>query len=83
MATTHSSENPTEHAGRGLLDRRLVFLLGKGGVGRSTLAAALGLQPGIEPLTTLCFGVPASDSAATNASVRLAFILSLLCGNYI
>jgi anion-transporting ArsA/GET3 family ATPase len=26
-----------------LLDRRLVFLLGKGGVGRSTLAAALGL----------------------------------------
>jgi anion-transporting ArsA/GET3 family ATPase len=27
---------------RGLLDRRLVFLLGKGGVGRSTLAAALG-----------------------------------------
>ena len=43
MATTHSSANPTEHAGRGLLDRRLVFLLGKGGVGRSTLAAALGL----------------------------------------
>jgi anion-transporting ArsA/GET3 family ATPase len=31
------------HAGRGLLDRRLVFLLGKGGVGRSTLAAALGV----------------------------------------
>jgi anion-transporting ArsA/GET3 family ATPase len=30
-------------AGRGLLDRRLVFLLGKGGVGRSTLAAALGV----------------------------------------
>ena len=43
MATTHASANPTEHAGRGLLDRRLVFLLGKGGVGRSTLAAALGL----------------------------------------
>jgi anion-transporting ArsA/GET3 family ATPase len=41
--TTQSSANPTEHAGRGLLDRRLVFLLGKGGVGRSTLAAALGL----------------------------------------
>jgi anion-transporting ArsA/GET3 family ATPase len=41
--TTHSSANPTEHAGRGLLDRRLVFLLGKGGVGRSTLAAALGV----------------------------------------
>jgi anion-transporting ArsA/GET3 family ATPase len=33
----------TDTAGRGLLDRRLVFLLGKGGVGRSTLAAALGL----------------------------------------
>ena len=43
MATTHASANPTEHVGRGLLDRRLVFLLGKGGVGRSTLAAALGL----------------------------------------
>lgn len=43
MATTQTSANPTEHAGRGLLDRRLVFLLGKGGVGRSTLAAALGL----------------------------------------
>jgi anion-transporting ArsA/GET3 family ATPase len=43
VATTHASANPTEHAGRGLLDRRLVFLLGKGGVGRSTLAAALGL----------------------------------------
>jgi anion-transporting ArsA/GET3 family ATPase len=41
--TTQPSANPTEHAGRGLLDRRLVFLLGKGGVGRSTLAAALGL----------------------------------------
>jgi anion-transporting ArsA/GET3 family ATPase len=43
VATTQPSANRTEHAGRGLLDRRLVFLLGKGGVGRSTLAAALGL----------------------------------------
>ena len=43
MATTQPSANTTEHGGRGLLDRRLVFLLGKGGVGRSTLAAALGL----------------------------------------
>ncbi len=33
----------TERPARRLLDRRLVFLLGKGGVGRSTLAAALGL----------------------------------------
>jgi anion-transporting ArsA/GET3 family ATPase len=41
--TTPQSANRTNHAGRGLLDRRLVFLLGKGGVGRSTLAAALGL----------------------------------------
>jgi anion-transporting ArsA/GET3 family ATPase len=41
--TTPPSTNRTEHVGRGLLDRRLVFLLGKGGVGRSTLAAALGL----------------------------------------
>ena len=41
--TTQPSVNTTEHAGRGLLDRRLVFLLGKGGVGRSTLSAALGL----------------------------------------
>jgi anion-transporting ArsA/GET3 family ATPase len=43
VATTQPSANRTERAGRGLLDRRLVFLLGKGGVGRSTLAAALGL----------------------------------------
>ncbi len=41
--TTLPSANPTVRAGRGLLDRRLVFLLGKGGVGRSTVAAALGL----------------------------------------
>jgi anion-transporting ArsA/GET3 family ATPase len=41
--TTLASANRTEQAGRGLLDRRLVFLLGKGGVGRSTLAAAFGL----------------------------------------
>jgi anion-transporting ArsA/GET3 family ATPase len=33
----------TDTSSRRLLDRRLVFLLGKGGVGRSTLAAALGL----------------------------------------
>ncbi len=43
MATSPPPAHPTEHAGRGLLDRRLLFLLGKGGVGRSTLAAALGL----------------------------------------
>src|SRR5271165_5796411 len=42
-STTQPSANRTEQAGRGLLDRRLVFLLGKGGVGRSTLAAAFGL----------------------------------------
>ena len=34
---------PTDSPARRLLDRRLVFLLGKGGVGRSTVAAALGL----------------------------------------
>ena len=34
---------PTDSPARRLLDRRLVFLLGKGGVGRSTIAAALGL----------------------------------------
>jgi anion-transporting ArsA/GET3 family ATPase len=43
VATTRHPVNPPEHAAPGLLDRRLVFLLGKGGVGRSTLAAALGL----------------------------------------
>jgi anion-transporting ArsA/GET3 family ATPase len=43
VATIQPPANPPEHAGPGLLDRRLVFLLGKGGVGRSTLAAALGL----------------------------------------
>lgn len=39
MASPSSTDTPT----RRLLDRRLVFLLGKGGVGRSTVAAALGL----------------------------------------
>jgi anion-transporting ArsA/GET3 family ATPase len=34
---------PTDSAAPALLDRRLVFVLGKGGVGRSTVAAALGL----------------------------------------
>jgi anion-transporting ArsA/GET3 family ATPase len=43
VATIQPSANTTERAGGGLLDRRLVFLLGKGGVGRSTLAAAIGL----------------------------------------
>jgi len=33
----------TDSRARRLLDRRLVFLLGKGGVGRSTVSAALGL----------------------------------------
>ena len=39
MAPLPSTDTPTPR----LLDRRLVFLLGKGGVGRSTVAAALGL----------------------------------------
>jgi anion-transporting ArsA/GET3 family ATPase len=43
VATILASANTTERAGGGLLERRLLFLLGKGGVGRSTLAAALGL----------------------------------------
>ncbi len=43
MATSPQPANSGGDAGRGLLDRRLLFLLGKGGVGRSTLAAALGL----------------------------------------
>ena len=43
MDTIRPPANTTERAGLRLLDRRLVFLLGKGGVGRSTLAAAMGL----------------------------------------
>ena len=39
MAPLTSTDSPAPR----LLDRRLVFLLGKGGVGRSTVAAALGL----------------------------------------
>jgi anion-transporting ArsA/GET3 family ATPase len=39
MNAAPASHSPTP----GLLERRLVFLLGKGGVGRSTLAAALGV----------------------------------------
>jgi anion-transporting ArsA/GET3 family ATPase len=41
--TIRPPANTTQPAGRRLLERRLVFLLGKGGVGRSTLAAALGV----------------------------------------
>jgi len=43
VGTIQPPANTTERAGARLLDRRLVFLLGKGGVGRSTLAAAIGL----------------------------------------
>ena len=43
MDTIRPPANTTEPAGPRLLERRLVFLLGKGGVGRSTLAAALGV----------------------------------------
>jgi anion-transporting ArsA/GET3 family ATPase len=43
VATIPPPADTPKHEGRGLLDRRLVFLIGKGGVGRSTLAAALGL----------------------------------------
>lgn len=39
LAPLTSTDSPAPR----LLDRRLVFLLGKGGVGRSTVAAALGL----------------------------------------
>jgi anion-transporting ArsA/GET3 family ATPase len=43
VATTQPTANRNEHAGQGLLARRLLFVLGKGGVGRSTVAAALGM----------------------------------------
>lgn len=38
----HPAPSPVPHAPR-LLERRLVFVLGKGGVGRSTVATALGV----------------------------------------
>jgi anion-transporting ArsA/GET3 family ATPase len=43
VSTIRSSANSMQSSGPRLLERRLVFLLGKGGVGRSTIAAALGL----------------------------------------
>ena len=43
MGTIRPPATTTAPARQGLLERRLVFLLGKGGVGRSTLAAALGV----------------------------------------
>ncbi|HEY7967096.1 MAG TPA: ArsA-related P-loop ATPase [Solirubrobacteraceae bacterium] len=43
MDTIRPPANTPDPARLGLLERRLVFLLGKGGVGRSTLAAAFGV----------------------------------------
>jgi anion-transporting ArsA/GET3 family ATPase len=43
VGTIRPTANSTQRSGPALLDRRLVFLLGKGGVGRSTVAAALGV----------------------------------------
>jgi len=43
VSTIRSSANSMQSSGPRLLQRRLVFLLGKGGVGRSTIAAALGV----------------------------------------
>jgi anion-transporting ArsA/GET3 family ATPase len=43
VGTIRPTANSSQRSGPRLLDRRLVFLLGKGGVGRSTVAAALGV----------------------------------------
>jgi anion-transporting ArsA/GET3 family ATPase len=43
VSTIRSTANSTQSTGPRLLERRLVFLLGKGGVGRSTIAAAIGV----------------------------------------
>ena len=43
MGTIDAAADSTKRHGPGLLERRLVFLLGKGGVGRSTVAAAIGV----------------------------------------
>jgi anion-transporting ArsA/GET3 family ATPase len=43
VGTIRASANSTQTSAPRLLERRLVFLLGKGGVGRSTIAAALGV----------------------------------------
>src|SRR3954451_20303418 len=42
-STTPRSGGPAIAAGRPLLDHRLVYVSGKGGVGKSTIAAALGV----------------------------------------
>jgi anion-transporting ArsA/GET3 family ATPase len=43
VSTIRPTADSTQQRSPRLLDRRLVFLLGKGGVGRSTVAAALGV----------------------------------------
>jgi anion-transporting ArsA/GET3 family ATPase len=43
VGTIRPTANSTQRSGPRLLDRRLVFLLGKGGAGRSTVAAAIGV----------------------------------------
>src|SRR4051794_20297646 len=42
-STTGTARSPIPPTGSGLLDRRLLYVSGKGGVGKSTVAAALGL----------------------------------------
>ncbi len=48
----------------GLLDRRLLFVTGKGGVGKSTVAAALGLLASRQGLRTLVCEVDAKGNLA-------------------
>ncbi|MEX0973014.1 MAG: ArsA family ATPase [Solirubrobacterales bacterium] len=47
-----------------LLDKRLVFVTGKGGVGKSTVAVALGLRAAAAGKRTIVCGVSAQENAA-------------------
>jgi len=56
----------------GLFDRRLVFLAGKGGVGKSTVATALALAAAKRKKRTLLVGLDFADRARAIAGLRQA-----------
>ena len=75
MTSRRSAPHPTVAQGeatRGVLDRRLIFLAGKGGVGKSTVATALGLAAVRKKKRTLLVGLDFADRARAIAGLRQA-----------
>jgi anion-transporting ArsA/GET3 family ATPase len=62
----------TSPAAPGLFDRRLVFVAGKGGVGKSTIAAALAIASARRRRRTLLVSLDFSDRARAIAGLRQA-----------